>query len=110
MLGSCKWYSASSSQAHKNMLAAQSYFLENISDNMDMDPSSGSSQEGSTENLVRPSVARRRANLQEVENGYITVSQLFFFFLLTTQKNDFKFHLICSTESKRIPCRPVVGV
>lgn len=60
-------------QAHKNMLAAQSYLLEIISDN-DMDPSSGSSQEGSTEHLIKPSVARRRANLQEVENGYIAVS------------------------------------
>lgn len=68
------------------MLAAQSSLLENISDH-DMDPSSGSSQEGSTEHLIKPSVARRRANLQEVENGYITVSQLFFSFLITTQKN-----------------------
>lgn len=62
----------SSSQAHKNMLAAQSYFQENISDN-DLDPSSGPSQDGCPEHLVKPSVARRRANLQELENGYITV-------------------------------------
>lgn len=68
------------------MLAAQSCLLENVSDN-DLDPSSGSSQEGSTEQLVKPSVSRRRANLQEVENGYITVSQLLFLFLITTQKN-----------------------
>lgn len=69
------------------MVAAQSYLLENIGDN-DMDLSSGSSQEGSTELLVKPSVARRRANLQEVENGYITVSRLFFFFLITTQQTQ----------------------
>lgn len=56
------------------MSAAQSSLLENIGDT-DLDPGSGSSQEGSTENLlVKPSVARRRANLQEVENVYITVS------------------------------------
>lgn len=55
------------------MLVAQSDLLENISDN-DMDPSSGPSQEGSTEHLIKPSVARRRSNLQEVESGYITVS------------------------------------
>lgn len=56
------------------MLAAQSSLLENIADT-DLDPGSGSSQEGSTENLlVKPSVARRRANLQEVENVFITVS------------------------------------
>lgn len=82
------------------MLAAQSYFLENISDN-DMDPSSGSSQEGSSEHLIKPSVARRKANLQEVENGYITVSRLYFFCLITAGKKNhgFKFRLICSTES-----------
>lgn len=81
------------------MLAAQSYLLENISDN-DMDPSSGSSQEGSSEHLIKPSVARRRANLQEVENGYIMVSRLFFFYLITAEKtHGFKFRLICSTES-----------
>lgn len=68
------------------MLAAQSYLLENISDN-DMDPSSGSSQEGSTEHLIKPSVARRRANLQEVENGYIIVSHSFFIFSNNHTKN-----------------------
>lgn len=69
------------------MLAAQSYLLENISDN-DMDPSSGSSQEGSSEHLIKPSVARRRANLQEVENGYIMVSRFFFFCLITAEKKN----------------------
>ncbi|XP_076597059.1 rho GTPase-activating protein 4-like [Chaetodon auriga] len=59
-------------EASKSMLAAQSSLLESITDD-DLDPSSGSSQEGSTENLtVKPSVARRRANLQEIENLYIT--------------------------------------
>ncbi|KAM8754859.1 rho GTPase-activating protein 4a isoform 1-T4 [Acanthopagrus schlegelii] len=59
-------------EASKSMSAAQSSLLENISDD-DLDPSSGSSQEGSTENLtVKPSVARRRANLQEIENLYFT--------------------------------------
>ncbi|XP_040914385.1 rho GTPase-activating protein 4-like isoform X2 [Toxotes jaculatrix] len=59
-------------EASKNMSAAQSSLLENVSDD-DLDPSggSGSSQDGSTENLtVKPSVARRRANLQEIENLY----------------------------------------
>lgn len=56
------------------MLAAQSSLLENISDN-ELDPGSGWSQDGGTESLaVKPSVARRRASLQEVENLYITVS------------------------------------
>lgn len=68
------------------MSAAQSSLLEIISDN-DLDPGSGSSQEGSTENLaLKPSVARRRANLQEVENLYITVSMLLFFFFLNEIK------------------------
>ncbi|XP_030279240.1 rho GTPase-activating protein 4a [Sparus aurata] len=59
-------------EASKSMSAAQSSLLENIGDD-DLDPSSGSSQDGSTENLtVKPSVARRRANLQEIENLYIT--------------------------------------
>ncbi|GLD46040.1 SLIT-ROBO Rho GTPase-activating protein 3-like protein [Lates japonicus] len=58
----------------KNMLAAQSSLLEIIGDD-DLEPNSGSgsSQDGSTENLtVKPSVARRRANLQELENLYFT--------------------------------------
>uniref|UniRef100_A0A3Q3W4N9 F-BAR domain-containing protein n=1 Tax=Mola mola TaxID=94237 RepID=A0A3Q3W4N9_MOLML len=63
--------------ALKNKLAAHSSFLENISDN-DLDPGSGLSQEGSTENLtLKPSMARRKANLQEVENIYIIVSLFF---------------------------------
>lgn len=53
------------------MLAAQSSLLENIGDD-DLEPSS---QEGSTENLtVKPSVARRRASMQEMETIYFTVS------------------------------------
>lgn len=58
------------------MSAAQSTLLEGISDDdLETSSNSASSQEGSTENLsVRPSVARRRANLQEVENLYFTVS------------------------------------
>lgn len=52
------------------MSAAQASLLEGISD--DLEPSS---QEGSTENLtVKPSVTRRRANLQEIEYLYFTVS------------------------------------
>ncbi|CAJ1085267.1 rho GTPase-activating protein 4-like [Xyrichtys novacula] len=59
-------------QANKNMRATQSSLLENISDD-DLDPGSGLSQEGSTENLtIKPSVARRRANQQEIENLYFT--------------------------------------
>ncbi len=58
------------------MLAAQSSLLEGIGDD-DLEPISSSSQQGSTENLtVKPSVARRRANLQEIENLYFTVSWL----------------------------------
>lgn len=61
------------------MSGAQSSLLEGISDN-DLDRSSSSSHEGSTENLtLKPIVARRRASLQEVENVYITVSLFFFF-------------------------------
>ena len=56
------------------MSAAQSSLLESVGDD-DLEPSSGLSQEGSTENLtVKPSVARRRANMQEIENLYFTVS------------------------------------
>lgn len=65
------------------MMAAQSSLLENIADT-DLDPGSGSSQEGSTENLlVKPSVARRRANQQEVEYVFITVSRPAAFFFLS---------------------------
>lgn len=67
-------FSAAVVQATKGMLAAQSFLLENICDD-DLDPSSVPSQEGHTENLmVKPSVAQRRASLQEVENLYVTVS------------------------------------
>lgn len=59
------------------MLAAQSSLLESITDD-DLDSGNGSSQDGSTENLtVKPSAARRRANLQEIENLYSTVSPFF---------------------------------
>ncbi|KAM3617597.1 uncharacterized protein V6R79_008700 [Siganus canaliculatus] len=58
-------------EAFKSMSAARASLLENIEDD-DLDPDSGSSQDGSTENLTaKPSVARRR-NLQEMENIYIT--------------------------------------
>ncbi|XP_054464658.1 rho GTPase-activating protein 4a isoform X2 [Anoplopoma fimbria] len=59
-------------EASKSMLAAQSSLLESIGDD-DLELGSGSSQQGSTENLtVKPSVARRRANAQEIENLYFT--------------------------------------
>ncbi|KAG7520250.1 rho GTPase-activating protein 4-like [Solea senegalensis] len=61
-------------EASKNMLAAHSSLVETIGDD-DLEPSSygSSSKEGSIENLtVKPSVARRRANLQEIENMYFT--------------------------------------
>ncbi|KAM7411964.1 hypothetical protein PAMA_021778 [Pampus argenteus] len=61
-------------ESTKSMSAAQSTLLEGISDD-DLEPSScnTSSQEGSTENLaVKPSVTRRRTNLQETENLYFT--------------------------------------
>ncbi|XP_042347544.1 rho GTPase-activating protein 4-like isoform X2 [Plectropomus leopardus] len=59
-------------EANESMLTAQSSLLESIGDD-DLEPGSGSSQEGSTENLtVKPSVARRRANMQEIENLYFT--------------------------------------
>jgi len=58
------------------MWAAQSSLLESIGDD-DLELGSGSSHQGSTENLaVKPSVARRRANGQELENLYFTVSQV----------------------------------
>ncbi|XP_071775942.2 rho GTPase-activating protein 4-like isoform X2 [Centroberyx gerrardi] len=63
-------------EASKSLLAARSSLLDSIGDD-DLEPSSGSgpSQEGSTENLnlaSKPSVARRRANMQEIENLYLT--------------------------------------
>nr|XP_057941182.1 rho GTPase-activating protein 4-like [Doryrhamphus excisus] len=62
-------------EVNKRMSASQSSLLETIND-MDFEynsSSSGSSHEENTENqLVRPSVARRRANQQEIENLYFT--------------------------------------
>ncbi|XP_061759429.1 rho GTPase-activating protein 4-like isoform X3 [Nerophis ophidion] len=59
-------------EVNKSMLAAQSSLLETISD-VDLEPSSGTSQEENTESQsVRPNVARRRANQQEIENLYFT--------------------------------------
>uniref|UniRef100_A0A672ZCE4 SLIT-ROBO Rho GTPase-activating protein 3-like n=1 Tax=Sphaeramia orbicularis TaxID=375764 RepID=A0A672ZCE4_9TELE len=61
-------------EASKSMSAAQASLLESISeDDLELNSGSLSSQEGSMENLAaRPSVARRRANLQELENLYFT--------------------------------------
>ncbi|KAM4562802.1 rho GTPase-activating protein 4a isoform 2-T2 [Odontesthes bonariensis] len=58
----------------KSMSAAQSLLLDGIGDDdLELGSGCGLSQEGSTENLtVKPSVARRRANLQEMENIYFT--------------------------------------
>ncbi|XP_019944240.1 rho GTPase-activating protein 4 isoform X2 [Paralichthys olivaceus] len=57
-------------EVSKNMSAAQSSLLESIGED-DLEPSL--SQDVNTENLiVKPSVARRRANLQEMENLYFT--------------------------------------
>lgn len=59
------------------MSAARASLLESIGDN-ELDLGSAA-QDGSTENLaVKPSVARRRANLQEIENNYTTVSRHFY--------------------------------
>lgn len=62
------------------MSTVEGSLLEGIGDDdLELNSGSGWSQEGSTENLtVRPSVARRRASLQEVENLYFTVSPFFF--------------------------------
>ncbi|XP_024865040.1 rho GTPase-activating protein 4 isoform X2 [Kryptolebias marmoratus] len=61
-------------EACKSMSTSQSSLLEGIGDD-DLEAGGGAGlfQGGSTENLtVRPSVARRRANLQEIENLYLT--------------------------------------
>ncbi|KAM6925419.1 SLIT-ROBO Rho GTPase-activating protein 3-like [Xenentodon cancila] len=61
-------------EAFQGMSASESSLLEGIGDD-DLEPSAGCdlSPDGSTENLtVKPSVARRRANLVEVENLYFT--------------------------------------
>lgn len=56
------------------MSAAQASLLESISED-DLELGISAAQEGSTENLmVKPSVTRRRTNLQEIENLYTTVS------------------------------------
>lgn len=60
----------------------------------DFDLEPNSSQEESTESLLaRPSVARRRANQQEIENLYLTVRfffspSFFVFFITLTDHND----------------------
>uniref|UniRef100_A0A3Q2DJT5 Rho GTPase activating protein 4a n=1 Tax=Cyprinodon variegatus TaxID=28743 RepID=A0A3Q2DJT5_CYPVA len=60
-------------EAGKSMSAAKSSLLAGIGDD-DLESSTGLSQAGSTENLtMKPSVARRRANLLEVENLYLVV-------------------------------------
>lgn len=59
-------------EASKSMSASQSSLLESIGDD-DLEPGNSLSQDGSTENLaVKPSVARRRSNVQEIENLYFT--------------------------------------
>ncbi|MEQ2279979.1 hypothetical protein AMECASPLE_014844, partial [Ameca splendens] len=61
-------------EAGKSMLTAKASLLEGIGDNdLESSVGFGLSQVGSNENLtVKPSVARRRANLLEVENVYFT--------------------------------------
>ncbi|XP_029361869.1 rho GTPase-activating protein 4-like [Echeneis naucrates] len=61
-------------EASKKMSTAQSSLNESISDD-DLEPSTSSSlsQDGSAEDLtIKPSVARRRANAQEIENTFFT--------------------------------------
>ncbi|KAM9829098.1 rho GTPase-activating protein 4-like [Syngnathus typhle] len=59
-----------SQEANKSMLAAQSSLLETMAE-LDLEPNS--SQEESTDGLlVRPTVARRRTNQQDIENLYLT--------------------------------------
>ncbi|TMS16376.1 Rho GTPase-activating protein 4 [Larimichthys crocea] len=59
-------------EAKKSMSAAQASLLESISED-DLELGISAAQEGSTENLmVKPSVTRRRTNLQEIENLYTT--------------------------------------
>lgn len=77
--------SATVTQASKSMSASQSSLLESIGDD-DLEPGNSLSQDGSTENLaVKPSVARRRSNVQEIENLYFTVS----LFLMSAQMHRF---------------------
>uniref|UniRef100_A0A8D2ZHG2 Rho GTPase activating protein 4a n=1 Tax=Scophthalmus maximus TaxID=52904 RepID=A0A8D2ZHG2_SCOMX len=60
-------------EASKNMSAAQCSLLESVADD-DLEPGGGGScpDDGTENQTVKPSVARRRANLQEMENLYIT--------------------------------------
>lgn len=63
-------------QTGRSMVTVHSTLLEGIGDE-DLDQSSGHglSQEGSTENLsAKSSMAKRRANMQETEGLYFTVS------------------------------------
>ncbi|KAF0036310.1 hypothetical protein F2P81_011622 [Scophthalmus maximus] len=62
-------------EASKNMSAAQCSLLESVADD-DLEPGGGGSclDDGTENQTVKPSVARRRANLQEMENLYITAS------------------------------------
>uniref|UniRef100_A0A665VX66 Rho GTPase-activating protein 4-like n=1 Tax=Echeneis naucrates TaxID=173247 RepID=A0A665VX66_ECHNA len=61
-------------ETEEKMSTAQSSLNESISDD-DLEPSTSSSlsQDGSAEDLtIKPSVARRRANAQEIENTFFT--------------------------------------
>ncbi|XP_037629957.1 rho GTPase-activating protein 4-like isoform X2 [Sebastes umbrosus] len=58
-------------EASKNMSAAQSSLLESIGDD-DLEPSGGLTQEDADNLMVKPSVARRRANVQDIEILYLT--------------------------------------
>ncbi|XP_061683922.1 rho GTPase-activating protein 4-like isoform X2 [Syngnathoides biaculeatus] len=57
-------------EANKSMSAAQSSLLETMAD-VDSEPN-GSQEDGSETPLTRPSMTRRRANQQEMENVYLT--------------------------------------
>lgn len=73
------------------MSAAQSSLLEGISeDDLELNSGTMSSQEGSIESLAaRPSVACRRANLQELESLYFTVSLYFQSILIKPSREKF---------------------
>lgn len=58
-------------EASKSMSAAQSSLLEGIDDN-DLEPISGSQEDGTEILTAKPIVTRRRANVQEIENLYFT--------------------------------------
>ncbi|XP_029911809.1 rho GTPase-activating protein 4-like isoform X1 [Myripristis murdjan] len=61
-------------EASRSLKAACSSLLESVSDDdLELGSGSGLPQEGSTENLAsKSSIARRRANQQEIENLYLT--------------------------------------